>query len=100
MDVEYGIITKQHGKVISFNGTASNSSWLQKGANQKNPEWLLSPSSYGTYGVSTWDSTANVHAFSVTDSGGVRPCLYLKSEVKIIDGDGSSEKPYKIKIGN
>ena len=57
--------------------------------------WLLSP-----YRSSTWvfmlSSYGNMEVFEegVTGRFGIRPVVYLTSDVKITSGDGSSSNPY------
>ena len=72
------------------------SSWLYQDANHGGElEYFLSPSTYRSYSVAMWE--ARVANREVYVSGAIRPCLYLKSEVKIIEGDGSSLTPYQLK---
>lgn len=81
----------------TFNGTASDSSWLQKTVNLKFHEWLLSPGSYDAYNVAYWYIIANVsNAYVSNDYLGVRPTLYLKNNVKITSGEGTQENPYNL----
>jgi len=72
--------------------------------NCKNNDWLLDKSNY-QWTISSVSSTAyrafGVHssghvydAYMVNDAWGVRPVQYLRSEVTIVSGEGTSEKPY------
>ncbi len=83
----------------SFSGNSSNSSWLQKTANHSSYEWLLSPISHDSFYVASWSSDGPVDESGVNYNGFVRPCLYLKSKVKIMDGDGSKSKPFVLNLG-
>ena len=72
--------------------TCTSNNWLYN----SNNEWLLahvasgSGNSFLTYngGVSSGSVSGNLRA--------VRPTLYLKSEVQITEGDGTSSNPYKL----
>ncbi len=83
----------------SFNGNASNSSWLQKEANHSDYEWLLSPSSYYPGYVAHWGS-GGIVLYNIADDGyGVRPVLYLKSDIEVNGGEGTSGSPYILVSG-
>ena len=84
----------------TFDGMAGNSSWLQTTTNHKFHEWLLSPSSNITTYVACWLITYDIVNNCYVRNAGVevRPCLYLKSNVKIISGDGSEQQPYLLEI--
>ncbi len=91
----------------TFRSSASVKSWLQMGANHKSYEWLLSPASNGTERVFYWvyDGIWNWSYLSAVDvdfedskAFSVRPCLYLKSEVKIVKGDGTEKNAYQLEI--
>ena len=64
--------------------------------------WTMSASTYGTYyafcvssdGIVYGDNPGNVNYYGA--SYGVRPALYLSSEVKITGGDGSKNNPYTL----
>ncbi len=84
----------------SFNKGAQNTSWLQKGANHGSYEWLLSPSSDGSSRVAYWGGGGSVYDGYVAGNFGVRASLNLKSQAIIFDGEGTSEEPYKVKLGN
>ena len=75
------------------NATCKNSNWLFKG----NDEWILPQyASYSTIAFYVL-SDGRVNGRSVSDiQSGVRPVLYLKSNVLITSGDGTSSNPYKL----
>ena len=84
----------------TFNETASDSSWLQKGANHESTEWLLSATTFSTIRVARW-SDSFIGSYNVDDDfdlNTIRPCLYLKSNVKITNGTGEESNPYKLSI--
>ena len=74
----------------------NTTNWLY---NIKVNEWVMaqagSSNSYAFYVVSSGNLSYN----SVNGSAmAVRPTLYLKSEVQITEGDGTSSNPYKLSI--
>ena len=60
--------------------------------------WTLTP--YSTSSVRGVDTYGIVYSFSPTNSIGSRPSINLKSAVKIIDGDGTSNNPYRLQGDN
>ena len=74
--------------------TIQSSSWLNS-ANHSYEE-LLSPTSDGSTYVAIWGASGVVDATSVYsyNYNGVRPSVNLISEIKIRQGDGTSESPY------
>ncbi len=83
--------------LYNYNSAASATSWLQKEANHSSYEWLLSPSSSASYYVAIWNGDWNVFINRANSYSGVRPVLYLKSEVQITGtGTGTSSSPYEL----
>ena len=77
---------------ISSSGGNPYSSWLYKsGTSQR----TFSPYSSNAYSVFTVYSTGNVRYSSASTSFGVRPVLYLRSDIKL-QGSGGSDDPYVI----
>ena len=81
-----------------------STSWLYQTANYSNTEWLLSPSFtysgsiYYSGQVAIW--TTGVVGFSfVSNTSEVRPSLNLISGTKIVEGDGTVDRPYQLKSG-
>ena len=60
--------------------------------------WTLTP--YSTSRVRYVRDNGTGRSFSPTDSSGSRPSINLKSEVKIIDGDGTVDNPYRLQGDN
>ena len=59
------------------------------------PQWTLSPYLHDSVGVNFVDSAGCVlEGRLVYDALGVRPVQYLKSEVTIVEGEGTDKKPY------
>ena len=66
---------------------------------------MISPNSYTRYSTIfvTYDGFLNDGTINYMDILGannnlVKPTLYLKSNVKITSGDGTSEQPYQLEI--
>ena len=75
------------------NTTCKNNNWLYKNAWY----WTLSPLSSSSYSVFDVSSNGNVNGSSAYYSFGVVPAVYLKSNILIESGDGSSSNPYILK---
>ena len=80
----------------------SNAGWIYK-SNVKEEEssklnlWLLSSDINNTSFIFLVDKYGRLKQNNGKNSIGARPVLYLSADVKIIDGDGSSVNPYKLK---
>ena len=65
--------------------------------------WLLTPNSgyaiYASFVSSSCNVTNNIYRNFTSYAFGVAPVLYLGSDQKIVDGDGSSNSPYQL-LGN
>ena len=80
------------------NNECRYNNWLY---NIKKQEWQITYSTYAASYVFSISSNGEIVTDDygdggVCDSYAVRPTLYLKSEVRIIDGDGTSANPYII----
>ncbi|MBP3444557.1 MAG: hypothetical protein J6K23_01255 [Bacilli bacterium] len=64
--------------------------WLFNSANQ----WTLSPFSYNAINVFYVSSGGNVDYGNAYYPRGVRPALFLKSDVEILSGDGTNDNPF------
>ena len=60
--------------------------------------WILTP--YSTSSVWNVNSSGNASVFNSSFAYGVRPSMNLKSNVQIINGDGTLNSPFEIKLGN
>ena len=70
-----------------------NNNWLSNNTNQ----WTLTPSSTYYYYVSYVAEEAGIRQVSAFSSViGVRPTIFLKSDVSIIAGSGTKEEPFRI----
>ena len=74
--------------------TCTSNNWLY---NIKKNEWLLSQRSNYSGDVFNIDANGLVGFNSASNNYyAVRPTLYLKTEVQITEGDGTSSNPYKL----
>ena len=74
-----------------------NNNWMQRIA----WAWYLSPRAYGSSANDAWPVSGDggpLHTFAAT-SGAVVPSIYLKSNVLIESGNGTSSNPYILKAG-
>ena len=71
--------------------TCTSNNWLY---NIKKNEWLLPQRSNYSSDVFNIDADGLVGFNSVSNNYAVRPALYLKSNVQILDGDGTRSNPY------
>ena len=75
------------------NSTCKSNDWMFNSAGQ----WLLTPDSGHSYYVwSVYSSGYVANGFTASIEYGVRPVLYLGSELGIKAGDGSSSTPYQL----
>ena len=75
------------------NSTCKSNNWMFNSAFQ----WLLTPSSGNSNGV--WFASGSgfvISGFNACNEDGVRPVLYLGSELGIKAGDGSNSAPYQL----
>ena len=71
--------------------------WIYN-TNSNSSQWLLSPDSVNSHFAFYLDGAGYVYRYNVPDSNGVRPSLYLVSNIKIDSGDGSEQSPYSLKL--
>jgi len=77
------------------NGVCSKSNWLN--ARYLERYWTISPNAASDNASCVWRvNWFSAHSDEASDGSGVLTSLYLKSNVKIIDGDGSKNNPYKL----
>ena len=99
---DYGYATdlsKCNATLLFYNNTECvNNNWL---FNILTRNWLLTPmlnSSSDAWNIST---TGFVRSSYYTSTGyGINPTLYLKSEVEIVSGNGTTDEPYKVFLKN
>ena len=78
------------------NYPCKNTNWLHSGSYY----WTLSPHAASDFANDAWnvDSSGYVGSGHAYYGYGVRPSVYLKSNVHIMGGDGSSTNPYRISM--
>lgn len=79
-------------KCRSMDGGNPNSSWLYKSSTI---QWTVSPISSNTNNVFLVGNNGDVDSNGADRSFGVRPVLYLQSDIKL-QGSGGSDDPYEI----
>ena len=79
---------------MSYKNATSSTGYLNNGLYW----WTLTP--YSTSDVRIVNGYGNVGYSSPANSGGSRPSVNLKSAVKIIDGDGTVDNPYRLQGDN
>ena len=67
-----------------------NNDWIFNSSSQ----WTITPSASNSYVVFLLGNRGYVNSYRTDYARGVRPVVFLKSNIKIIDGDGSSSNPY------
>ncbi len=79
------------------NSDCKNNSWIYDSSNN---QWTLSPVPYNDYSNNVMGifSTGIVRRINAAPGAGVRPALFLKSNIKVLDGDGSESNPYKLSV--
>ena len=108
-DRELGSITRPNGTTVvtnavgllnmyeyqsSYNGTTYRSGYLNNGLDW----WTLTP--YSSSYVRNVYYNGNADNNNPTFAYGVRPSINLKSNVKIVDGDGTVDNPYRLNGDN
>ena len=78
----------------SYHGTTYSNGYLNNGLYW----WTLTP--YGSRNVRYVDSDGYASSDIPTIANGVRPSVNLKSNVKIVDGDGTIDNPYRLNGDN
>ncbi len=79
---------------MSYKNTTYSTGYLNNDLNW----WTLTP--YTTSDVRLVNYEGVSYDFSPTNSSGSRPSINLKSAVKIIDGDGTVDNPYRLQGDN
>ncbi len=74
----------------SYRGTSSSTGYLNNGLFW----WILTP--YNISDIRRISTNGSVAAYSTTYRFGVRPSIILKANVKIVNGDGTINNPYRL----
>ena len=78
----------------SYTGTTYSNGYLNNGLWW----WTLTP--YSSSHVRSVYDNGNANTDDSTDARGVRPSINLKSNVRIVDGDGTIDNPYRLNGDN
>lgn len=91
---------------VGYNSDGSIANWTNTYTECKNDDWLtpaswswsLSPRATSSSSADVFDvhPSGYVDVSRVLYAGSVRPTVYLKSDVKIVGGNGSSGTPFKL----
>ena len=68
-----------------------NNDWLYESSYH---QWTITPHASNSYNVFRVGFAGYLRYYSANKAIGVRPVVFLKSSIKIVDGDGSSSNPY------
>ena len=79
---------------MSYSGTTSSNGYLNNGLYW----WTLTPSSASD--VRNVNYNGGTYYFSPSNARGVRPSINLKSNVRIVNGDGTIDNPYRLNGDN
>lgn len=61
-------------------------------------QWTLAPFSGDAHQVFYLDSNDDINFSYASNTFAVRPSLYLKSSISVVDGNGTSTSPYKLEM--
>ena len=79
---------------MSYTGTTYSNGYLNNGLSW----YTLTP--YSAFDVRYVNGTGNVTNFDLTNAQGIRPSIVLKSNIKIVDGNGTIDNPYRLEGDN
>jgi len=88
----YGVDDTCYSNTYTCNNSTPSSSWLY---NSTHSQWLLAPNSSSAGSVFYVASAGRVHYGSAINTNGVRPVVYLKSNIELT-GSGTSGDMYQI----
>ena len=94
-DYGYASPNYQCNSDVTYNTNCADDNWLDLDQGY----WTITPRNSNYFGNAVWYATGYNLGDNVTSAAkGIRPAVYLKSNVKILSGDGSSSNPYKLGI--
>ena len=82
---------------VCYNSSGRDSGWIYN-SNSNSHQWILSHKSNSS--STTWyiGPSAGLDDRGVNNNHGIRPTLYLSSQVKITSGIGKSDDPYNLSL--
>ena len=93
------VVTDAVGLLNIYEYQSSNNGESNGYLNNELDWWTLTP--YSMSNVWRWDSFGRYASNQSSDGGsGVRPSINLKSNVQIVDGDGTKDNPYRLNGDN
>ena len=92
------IVTDAVGLLNMYEYQSSNNGEINGYLNNGLYWWTLTP--YSASRVRDVSSDGNVSNYSPSSENGVRPSINLKSSVRIVDGDGTIDDPYRLNGDN
>ena len=89
-----GLLTSDELTFAGFSGSTSNTTnYLYTNS----AYWTMSPAYYnGSKAYNYIANRAKLGVLAVDSASGIRPVITLKKDTKVISGDGSLSKPYKV----
>lgn len=79
---------------VTYNDACKSNNWLSQ---ESDGYWTMTPRDSTYFANAGWYISSYALVDNVMSAvKGVRPSVYLKSSVKITDGDGSKNNPYKL----
>ena len=93
-DYGYAASPDYWATTLNFYNSATSANWLYSGS-----EWTITPDPSYSYTVFYVNFSGYVYNSSnIALGNAVRPVFYLKSNVALVDGVGSSGDPYRVAI--
>ena len=98
-DYGYAVLASSCARTTNlgdYDSTAcAGSNWLKTGSYQ----WTMTPSSSNSNNVFYAATGGHLNSTSAYGGYGVRPSIYLKSNIAVMGGDGSRSNPYEVSLG-
>ena len=88
--------SKNNGQTVDPTRSWVHNTNKLQGNNEQQITWFLSPSLDSQTSVLYVRVFGSIGYIMAGNNYGVRPVVYLKSNIEIFDGDGTSENPYKL----
>ena len=88
------VVTDAIGLLNMYEYQSSNNGGTNGYLNNGLVWWTLTP--YSTSFVRNVRNTGDVYNTPASNTNGIRPSINLKSNVKIVDGDGTVDNPYRL----
>ena len=93
-----GVDNKCYTDGFDCDGSSGKTNGWIYNTNSNSSQWLLSPDSAGSFSAFYLLASGFVNYGNSNYSHGVRPSLYLVSNIKIDSGEGTEQSPYQLKL--